>query len=140
MKLNILNITNKNIEQEIINTVEETKEELKNLTTEATCKIYSSYIKGSLDEKHILNKIINSKKDLDCSYEHEFVIVPDNKDYYLVDLTYPQFGIDNELWKLYEFGYEKMTNEKWKHYLHTISKNDYTNIELKDIIYKHKGV
>lgn len=140
MKINILNIANKNIEQEIINTVEETKNELKNLTTDATCKIYSSYIKGSLDEKHILNKIINSKKDLDCSYEHEFVIVPDNKDYYLIDLTYEQFGIDNELWKLHDFGYEKMTNNKWKHYLHQISKNDYKDVELKDIIYKHKGV
>ena len=102
--------------------------------------LWLSYVKGSLDEKHILNKIINSKEDLDLSYEHEFVIVPDNDDYYLIDLTYEQFGIDNELWKLHDFGYEKMTNNKWKHYLHQISKNDYKDVELKDIIYKHKGV
>lgn len=140
MKIDLLNIANQNIEQVVINTIEETKEELKSLTKEQTCKIYSSYIKRSLDEKHVLNKIINTKDDLDFSYEHEFVLVPDKDDYYLIDLTYEQFGTDNELWKLHDFGYEKMTDNKWKYYLKRISQNDYKNIDMKDVMYKHKGV
>ena len=44
--------------------------------------------------------------DLGFHYKHRFVLVPDNNLYYLVDLTYKQFGKDDDiLSKLSSDGY-----------------------------------
>lgn len=85
-----------NKEEKIKEVILKCKRDL-NLTTDRTCKIYSSYISNYLSEKHIVNKIINTK-NLNLGYEHEFVLVPiDSNNYYLVDLTYSQFN--NEYFK-----------------------------------------
>ena len=60
--------------------------------------------------------------DLGFHYKHRFVLVPDNNLYYLVDLTYKQFGKDDEvLNKLYNDGYKMLDNEKYNYYLNKVT-------------------
>ncbi len=60
--------------------------------------------------------------DLGFDYKHRFVLVPDNNLYYLVDLTYKQFGKDDDiLSKLYNEGYELIDNDKYNYYLSKVT-------------------
>ena len=58
----------------------------------------------------MVSKIINTK-DLGAEYEHLFNLVPINTmEYYLIDLTYPNFQNDKYFKELYDKGYEKVTD------------------------------
>ncbi len=86
---NILNISNKNIEEEIKSSIIDTRRQLCNLNEDRMCLIYSSYIYQNLKKRHILSHIIDTKY-LGLNYQHRFVLVY-AKNYYLIDLTYSQF-------------------------------------------------
>lgn len=117
----MLNITNRNISQEIENVIKETKEENKNLTTERTCHIYSSIIYEKLKEKNIITKILNTK-DFQIDYEHYFVLVTETKEkIYIIDLTYDQFNPER-LETLKEEGYIKANTKIILQYLNEINK------------------
>ena len=63
--------------------------------------------------------------NLGFHYKHRFVLVPDNNLYYLVDLTYKQFGKDDDiLSKLSSDGYEKIDNDKYCYYLSKVTGSD----------------
>ena len=127
----ILNIKKINVEEEIKNTIKEVREELNNLTTIRTCKIYSSKVSELLNKKSILNRIVDTKtKDMD--YSHQFVIVPisDNKSY-IIDLTFNQFKYNNLYEDLYNNGYIIMNNDDLNHYLDYI---EFSNLELDEYI------
>ena len=120
----MLNITNKDIKQEIENAINETKKEYENLTTERTCHIYTSIIYEKLKEKQIPTKIVNTK-ELQIDYEHYFLLVTENKENkYLIDLTYNQFN-PNKLKTLKEKGYIKVDTKVLLEYLNQI--NESTN-------------
>lgn len=117
--LNIANIDKESIIKQAIN---KTKSDLANLDYERMCLVYSSYLYENLKELSCLAYIIDTD-DLGFDYKHRFVLVPvDNSNYYLADLTYKQFGKDDDiLSKLSSDGYEKIDNEKYNYYLSKVT-------------------
>lgn len=100
----ILNITNKDIESEIKDVIEETNIELNGLTKIRTCMIYSSKVSELLRKRNIVNRICNIKVNDD--FNHQFVMVPyNNEESFIIDLTIEQFGNPNVLKELYDNGY-----------------------------------
>lgn len=113
---NILNISNKNIEEEIKSSIIDTRRQLCNLNEDRMCLIYSSYIYQNLKKRHILSHIIDTKY-LGLNYQHRFVLVY-AKNYYLIDLTYSQFlNNDSNLIELLKNGYQKIDNNCFELYL-----------------------
>jgi CRISPR/Cas system-associated protein Csx1 len=112
----IINIKNESIEDRIEKAIKETKEELKDLTTETTCFIYSSALSRNLYKEHLANEIV-STKEFDYPYEHQFNIVMKNETtFYLLDLTYSQFQSD-KFSELLQKGYMLISREQAREYL-----------------------
>ena len=120
--LNIANIDKESIIKQAIN---KTKSDLANLDYERMCLVYSSYLYENLKELSCLAYIIDTD-DLGFDYKHRFVLVPvDDSNYYLADLTYKQFGKDDDiLSKLSSDGYEKIDNDKYCYYLSKVTGSD----------------
>ena len=118
----MLNIANIDKESIIKQAIKKTKSDLTNLDYERMCLVYSSYLYENLKDMSCLAYIVDTN-DLGFSYKHRFVLVPvDNSNYYLADLTYKQFGTDDEvLNKLYNDGYEMIDNEKYNYYLNKVT-------------------
>lgn len=118
----MLNIANLNKESIIKQAINKTKSDLANLDYERMCLVYSSYLYENLKELSCLAYIVDTD-DLGFHYKHRFVLVPDDDgNYYLADLTYKQFGTDDEvLNKLYNDGYEMLDNEKYNYYLNKVT-------------------
>ena len=117
----MLNIANIDKESIIRKAIENIKSDLTNLDYERMCLVYSSYLYENLKELSCLAYIIDTN-DLGFDYKHRFVLVPDNNLYYLVDLTYKQFGKDDDiLSKLYNEGYELIDNDKYNYYLSKVT-------------------
>lgn len=118
----MLNIANLNKESIIKRAIENTKSDLDGLDYERMCLVYSSYLYENLKELSCLAYIIDTD-DLGFDYKHRFVLVPvDDSNYYLADLTYKQFGKDDDiLSKLSSDGYEKIDNEKYNYYLSKVT-------------------
>lgn len=131
--MNILNIKNQNIEEIIQESIKEVKENLQGLDYNQTCLIYSSALFEILKRKHILVHIINTL-DLGYSYLHQFLLVYDGNNYYLIDLTYRQFN-DNTLSDLNKNGYIKIDDNTFKFYLKVVTNNDLT-INLNEAFIK----
>ena len=120
--LNIANIDKESIIKQAIN---KTKSDLANLDYERMCLVYSSYLYENLKELSCLAYIVDTD-DLGFDYKHRFVLVPvDDSNYYLADLTYKQFGKDDDiLSKLSSDAYEKIDNEKYNYYLSKVTGSD----------------
>ena len=116
----ILNIKGQNSRQSIVDAIRETKEKLKGLDYERMCLVYNWYLYENLKDMSCLDYIVDTD-DLGFDYKHRFVLVPvDDSNYYLADLTYKQFGKEDEvLTKLYNDGYEKIDNDKYNYYLNS---------------------
>ena len=120
-----LNITNNDIEKEIIESIMKTKQELKGLAKERTCMIYSSYIYNYLRYKNIICRIIDTQEDLKMNYQHRFVLVPKNeKENYIIDVTYTQFKEDETFEKLYQKGYQLVSQAIYQKYLDNIENSN----------------
>lgn len=115
----LINLNNIDIEEAIKEIISDVRSELKDLDTDKTCKIYSSYVTEGLRRKHIVNRIVDSK-DLDCLYSHRFNLVPaDGKEYYLIDLTYEQFDSE-DFPELIQDGYMKVNDKTFNRYLDVV--------------------
>ena len=112
----LINIKKLDIETEIKEAIEDTKDELSNLTTETTCMIYSDYLSRNLTKRHVINRVV-STSDYNLPYYHQFNIVPgkDNK-LYLIDLTFPQFQVST-LDELTKKGYMLVDTDTYGKYL-----------------------
>ena len=121
----MLNIANLNKESIIKRAIENTKSDLDGLDYERMCLVYSSYLYENLKELSCLAYIVDTD-DLGFDYKHRFVLVPvDDSNYYLADLTYKQFGKDDDiLSKLSSDAYEKIDNEKYNYYLSKVTGSD----------------
>jgi len=120
----MLNIANLNKETVIKRAIENTKSDLDGLDYERMCLVYNWYLYENLKDMSCLAYIVDTD-DLGFSYKHRFVLVPDNNLYYLVDLTYKQFGKDDDiLSKLSSDGYEKIDNDKYCYYLSKVTGSD----------------
>ena len=117
----MLNIANLNKESIIRKAIENTKSDLDGLDYERMCLVYNWYLYENLKDMSCLAYIVDTD-DLGFDYKYRFVLVPDNNLYYLVDLTYKQFGKKDEvLNKLYNDGYEMLDNEKYNYYLNKVT-------------------
>ena len=131
MKLEkLLNIDNINVEDKIVDTIDETRVELRDLTTDQTCKYYSSSIKKNLNKKHLINRIVNTS-DYDLPYEHQFNVALGNYKYYLIDLTYSQFK-NSEFVDLLFLGYMQIDNDIFNEYLEIVGK-DKCDVSLENV-------
>ena len=121
----MLNIANLNKETVIKRAIENTKSDLDGLEYERMCLVYNWYLYENLKDMSCLAYIVDTD-DLGFDYKHRFVLVPvDDSNYYLADLTYKQFGKDDEvLNKLYNDGYEKIDNDKYRYYLSKVTGSD----------------
>lgn len=127
--MNMLNIKNQDIKQIIEDSIKETQELLKGLDYNQTCLIYSSLLFEILRRKNILVHIINTK-DLGY-YEHQFLLVYDGINYYLIDLTYKQFN-NKYLNNLLANNYTLIDDFNFNKYLQIIT-NSNLSINLSDI-------
>ena len=117
----MLNIANIDKETVIKRAIENTKSDLDGLEYERMCLVYNWYLYENLKDMSCLAYIVDTD-DLGFDYKHRFVLVPDNNLYYLVDLTYKQFGKDDDiLSKLYNEGYELIGNDKYNYYLSKVT-------------------
>ena len=133
----ILNISNIPLEKRLELSIAETKKVLKGVDIKGACASYSRHLFSYLNQNHVVSKIVNTK-DLGADYEHFFVIVPINTlEYYLVDLTYPQFENDKLFKELYEKGYEKVTDLNFYLY-YAIVTGEQSKVTIQDI-YLQKG-
>ena len=109
----MLNIANIDKESIIRKAIENTKSDLEGLDYERMCLVYNWYLYENLKDMSCLAYIVDTD-DLGFDYKHRFVLVPDNNLYYLVDLTYKQFGKEDKvLNKLYNDGYQEIDNDNY---------------------------
>ena len=119
--MSLYDIANIDKESIIRKAIENTKSDLDGLDYERMCLVYNWYLYENLKDMSCLAYIVDTD-DLGFSYKHRFVLVPDNNLYYLVDLTYKQFGKDDDiLSKLYNEGYELIGNDKYNYYLSKVT-------------------
>lgn len=129
------NIKRVNREEIIKECIINSKKNLNGLTNERMCKVYSSSVFQELNKKGIGSRIINTI-DLGFDYEHHFVLVNDIDKYYLIDLTFSQFLIDDDMFnKLNSYGYIMVNDELLNRYLSFINKNSVSNYLLDNIYY-----
>ena len=121
----MLNIANLDKESIIRKAIENTKSDLDGLDYERMCLVYNWYLYENLKDMSCLAYIVDTD-DLGFDYKHRFVLVPvDDSNYYLADLTYKQFGKDDDiLSKLSSDGYEKIDNDKYCYYLSKVTGSD----------------
>lgn len=121
----MLNIANLNKESIIKRAIENTKSDLDGLDYERMCLVYNWYLYENLKDMSCLAYIVDTD-DLGFDYKYRFVLVPvDDSNYYLADLTYKQFGKDDDiLSKLSSDGYEKIDNDKYCYYLSKVTGSD----------------
>ena len=134
----ITNIREINKNKVIKEVIKEVKNEYQKLTTKRTCVIYSSLIYILLNQRHISTRIINTR-DLGFNFEHQFCLVPyQNKEYYLIDLTYEQFNNTN-FEKLLQNGYIIINDVDFNKYLNVVTNNEIKDIyELDNVFYESK--
>ncbi len=131
----MLNIANIDKESIIRKAIENTKSDLDGLEYERMCLVYNWYLYENLKDMSCLAYIVDTD-DLGFDYKHRFVLVPDNNLYYLVDLTYKQFGKDDDiLSKLSSDGYEKIDNDKYCYYLSKVTGSD-KDITIDESLFK----
>lgn len=117
----ILNINNVNKEDLIKKAIYMTEKELESLDYERMCHVYSSYLYNNLKQLSCLAYLIDTA-ELGFDYQHYFILVPDKeKEYYLLDLTYKQFGKDDILNSLYNNGYQEVDGDKYNYYLYKVT-------------------
>ena len=120
----MLNIANIDKESIIKKAIENTKSDLNGLDYERMCLVYNWYLYENLKDMSCLAYIVDTD-DLGFDYKHRFVLVPDNNLYYLVDLTYKQFGKEDKvLNKLYNDGYQEIDNDKYNYYISRVTGNN----------------
>lgn len=115
-----------------------TKQELKDLTEERTCKIYNSLFLRKILSRHIPARLINTL-DLGFWYEHVFVIVSNKSliggGYTLVDLTFSQFKSFDGFEKLIQQGYQELEDIKFNDYLKRCTNQESFMITLDQAFY-----
>lgn len=134
----ITNIRGTNILEQMKDAIAATYKELNGLIDIQTCKIYSSYLYDELQKRHIPARIINTTY-LGLSYEHAFVIVPNENKYYLIDLTFKQFNYkENDLSPLWELGFMEINNELLSKYLSVVSRINVDEYDIDNLFYNNR--
>lgn len=134
----LLNINNINVEEAIKQAIEDTKENLKDLSIERMCQVYTNYLFENLRKEHLIARIINTK-ELGLDFEHFFIIVNNGRYYYLCDLTFAQFQ-SNIFPSLLKNGYQIITNIDFNEYLKVIENREIPYINLEELFFLDNSV
>ena len=78
------NVRGINIQEEIENSINITKEKLKDLTINRMCHVYNSYLFEEMKKRHLTVRLINLL-DLGFDFKHYFVLVNGEGVFYLAD-------------------------------------------------------
>ena len=120
------------LEKRLELSIAQTKKALDGVDVTGACATYSRHVFSYLKQNSIMSRIINTK-DLGADYEHYFVLIPINTlEYYLVDLTFPQFKNDKVFKDLYEKGYEKVTDLNFYLYYAVVT-GELSKISMQDV-------
>ena len=129
----LLNLSERDIESLIIESIAETKKNLQGLTTERTCKIYSDEVRACLRKRHLASQKVDTEY-LGYPYSHVFNLVKiDDSEDFLIDLTFKQFN-SNEFNLLSTKGYIKVDTLSLLEYLEIVGnpfEKDNKSKELK---------
>ena len=112
----LLNLSGCKVEDKLKDSITEVKKELSGLDVEQMCRVYSGHLHEKLRNRHVMCRLVDTS-DFGVDYSHQFILVKDNSNYYLSDLTVKQFGNDEYLTELLEKGYDKFDSVKWAYYL-----------------------
>ena len=115
----LLNLSERDIESIIIESIAETKKDLQGLTTDRTCKIYSDAVKSHLRKRHIASQKVDTVYlGYPDSHVFNLVKINDSEDF-LIDLTFKQFN-SNEFNSLSTKGYIKVDTLSLLEYLEIV--------------------
>ena len=128
--MDILNIDGKSIEEKMEKAIEDTHEELDGLVEERMCRVYTDTLTKHLTEEHAVFRRI-STEELGFSYDYHFILVPKEEGYYLLDLTFSQFGENQGFELLSQKGYQYINNSNWDEYIEITCKQT-PNISLEE--------
>ena len=117
--MDILNIDGRTTEEKIEKAIENTHEELSDLVEERMCMVYTDTLARYLSEEHTVYRKI-STKELGQSYDHNFILVPKEENYYLIDLTFSQFRQKEGFQLLTQKGYQYIDNSLWNAYIEIV--------------------
>ena len=127
------NIRGINVIEEIESAIKEVREELKDLTINQTCAIYSSHLLEEMKKRHLNVRFINML-DLGLTFEHYFILINGEGNFYIADLTYNQFN-KNEFPILKEKGYVKIDDGILNQYLSLIERKRVEGFTCDGIFY-----
>lgn len=129
------NIYKKDYEKELIESIGAVQHQLKGLVLEQTCKVYSSFLFHELTNRHVPCRLI-STLHLGFDFEHWFLLIPhDQSQYFLVDLTYQQFGCYESFFKLFNQGYQVVDNSLFQSFLSHIPRCNSSHSYLLNDVY-----
>lgn len=135
-KMTNINGIDKNLQ--IQKAVSNTKQELKALTEERTCKIYNSLLLKKLLLQHIPARLINTL-ELGFDYEHFFIVISNKTltggGYLLADLTFSQFKNPSGFEKLIGQGYQELNDIEFNYYLKICTRQESFMISLEQVFY-----
>lgn len=127
------NIRGINIEEEIKNAIYMVRNVLRGLTKNQTCAIYSSYLFEEMKRRHLNVRLINTL-DLNLNFEHYFILINNEGEFYLADLTYEQFNNHN-FDNLLINGYMKINDNILNDYLNIIERKQVSCFTCDGIFY-----
>ena len=82
----LLNLSGGKVEDKLKDSITEVKEELSGLDVEQMCRVYSGHLHEKLRNRHVMCRLVDTS-DFGVDYSHQFILVKDNSNYYLSDLT-----------------------------------------------------
>ena len=135
---NLLNVQNNDIEESIKYCIKAVNEELDGLHPEQTCLIYTSYVYRVLKKMNVNVRMINTN-NLGFDYNHFFNLVPDNRSFYLIDLTFSQFNNETMPILLKE-GYQIVNDQEFNKYLDIVTQEHLKDFSLDDVYLGLKGM
>lgn len=134
------NIYGLNNKEQLAKSISVVRQNLKGLTEESMCKIYSSYLSFELSSNHVPSRLI-STTDLDLNYEHFFILVPSNEEeYFLADLTFSQFPYRKSAFTgLLTKGFQLIDDQSINKYLNIVTGEKlHKRFSVDDIFYLSK--
>ena len=128
------NVRGINIQEEIENSINITKEKLKDLTINRMCHVYNSYLFEEMKKRHLNVRLVNLL-DLGFDFKHYFVLVNGEGVFYLADLTYEQFCNQDLNSLMSGEGYMRLNDYLLNKFISLVLRKKVTGFTCDDLFY-----
>ena len=128
------NVRGINIQEEIENSINITKEKLKDLTINRMCHVYNSYLFEEMKKRHLNVRLVNLL-DLGFDFKHYFVLVNGEGVFYLADLTYEQFCNQDLNSLMSGEGYMRLNDYLLNKFISLVLRKQVTGFTCDDLFY-----